>query len=246
MFLPLLAGDAKSETLYGVCPALSLVNLEGMSHTGWLGFGSVQSLLINEARTLNKATEVAGSIAAMWDLAEPLLNVIEAVEMSMLSVPPHGTALGSGLRVGRKITLSAAKSLSWFKQLARKYGDDWAEAMVVKYGDGAKVLVGPKGGLSIPRSKLQHTFKHAADFGVTGKWNKANGTRLETAINNHIADKSTNVITGTYHKQPATHYFNPSTGLNVVKDANGNLVTGWKLNPQQVHHVTTTGNLGGG
>jgi hypothetical protein len=33
---------------------------------------------------------------------------------------------------------------------------------------------------------LQHEWKHASDFGINGKWNRANGDLYEKAIQNHI------------------------------------------------------------
>jgi RHS repeat-associated protein len=38
----------------------------------------------------------------------------------------------------------------------------------------------------ITTQKLQHEWKHASDFGIDGKWNRANGDLYEKAIQNHI------------------------------------------------------------
>ena len=42
-------------------------------------------------------------------------------------------------------------------------------------------------GLSTSTSTLQHTFKHAEDFGVTGNWNKTSGQALQDALDAHIS-----------------------------------------------------------
>jgi hypothetical protein len=46
-----------------------------------------------------------------------------------------------------------------------------------------------------------------------------------------------------YPGQPVTHYVNPTTGLNVIKDAARNFLSGWKLNPAQLAHVLSNGKL---
>ena len=92
-----------------------------------------------------------------------------------------------------------------------------------------------------PRS-LQHTFKHASDFGITANWNKTTAQQFEDAILNHM--KGIMPIKGTYRgTQDVLHYFNPSTNVNVMTDMSGNLVGGWKLGPSQINYLQTTGNL---
>jgi uncharacterized protein YjlB len=76
---------------------------------------------------------------------------------------------------------------------------------------------------------LQKKFKHAKDFGVSGNYSPKNAAKLQTAIENHIAESSTKVIRGTYRGQPVTHHVNPQRRLNVVKDITGKFVSGWKL-----------------
>ncbi|MDO8543894.1 MAG: colicin D domain-containing protein [Opitutaceae bacterium] len=94
--------------------------------------------------------------------------------------------------------------------------------------------------------QLQSKFKHAADFGIQGNYNTANGAAFRSAINQHINSPGVQVIQGTYRGTPVTHYVNPQTGLNVMSNSAGDFLSGWKLSPQQLQHVTTTGKLGGG
>ena len=94
--------------------------------------------------------------------------------------------------------------------------------------------------------QLQSKFKHAADFGIQGNYNAANGAAFRSAINQHINSPGVQVIQGTYRGTPVTHYVNPQTGLNVMSNSAGEFLSGWRLSPQQLQHVTTTGKLGGG
>ena len=100
--------------------------------------------------------------------------------------------------------------------------------------------------INISPTALQKKFKHAKDFGVDGNYSSAHAVKFQQKILNHVSDATTKVIEGTYRGDPVRHYLDPRTGLNVVKDVEGNFVTGWKLSPAQLNHVLTTGALGGG
>ena len=94
--------------------------------------------------------------------------------------------------------------------------------------------------------QLQKKFKHAADFGIKGNYNPANANLFQQAIKLHVRNPATKMITGSYRGKTVTHFYNPSTGLNVVKDVKGYFVSGWKLNHSQIWHLINTGKLGGG
>jgi hypothetical protein len=100
--------------------------------------------------------------------------------------------------------------------------------------------------MSFASRNLQHAFKHAADFGVRGNWSTAAGQAFQQAIQNHIRNVGTLVIRGTYRGNPVTHFFNPSTGLNVIRNAQGAFQSGWRLSAKQIEYLLRTGALGGG
>lgn len=93
--------------------------------------------------------------------------------------------------------------------------------------------------------QLQSKFKHAADFGVTGNYSKETAVQFEQALRSHVGADSTKAIQGTYRGQDVTHFINPETGLNVMRDKQGGFVSGWKLSEAQQKHVLSTGKLGG-
>ena len=95
-------------------------------------------------------------------------------------------------------------------------------------------------------AQLQHTFRHAADFGVHGGQNKLTHQAFGLALYTHIVSPATIEIKGYYRNQPVTHYVNRSTGLDVMLLPNGDYLSGWRLSPMQLHHVLSTGKLGGG
>ncbi len=97
--------------------------------------------------------------------------------------------------------------------------------------------------LRTPRN-LQKLFgKHGADFGLRGNWNPSRAADASRAIHQHINSPGVRTIEGAYRGNPATHYVDPSTGLNVVADPAGNFVTGYRLGPDQLSDLLTTGHL---
>jgi len=98
--------------------------------------------------------------------------------------------------------------------------------------------------LNATTKQLQKKYlKHAADFGITGNWNKAAASKFSSAINQHINSPGIKIIQGTYKNQPAIHYLNPKTGLNVISHPNGQFWSGWKLGSQQLQGVLKNGTL---
>jgi Colicin D len=116
------------------------------------------------------------------------------------------------------------------------------------YAIGRYLSQFPSRALRFPTGQLQHAFSrgHAADFGMKGTWNKATGEEFRQALAAHTRDRGTLVIEGTYRREQVTHFFNPRTGLNVFRDADGSFWSGWRLNAKQTVHLLRTGSLGGG
>lgn len=96
------------------------------------------------------------------------------------------------------------------------------------------------------RDQLQKKFKHAEKFGVSGNANNKNLDAYKKALEDHVRSADTEVIRGTYHGRSVTHYYNTKTNLNIIRNSNGEFISGWKLEGKQVWHMKKTGNLGGG
>jgi hypothetical protein len=91
---------------------------------------------------------------------------------------------------------------------------------------------------------LQKVFtKHGSDFGLRGNWNPGRATDVSRAINSHINTPGVQAIQGTYRGQNVIHYLDPKTGLNVISDPSGGFIGGWKLGPDQLKSVTSSGRL---
>jgi hypothetical protein len=99
--------------------------------------------------------------------------------------------------------------------------------------------------MNFSAKQLQKKFKHAKHFGVTGNYSAANAVKFQSAMEAHIADPATKIIQGMYRGQLVIHFVNPQTGLNVIQDASGQFLSGWKLTAEQLKHVLLNGKLGG-
>ncbi|MCI5060225.1 MAG: hypothetical protein MRY79_04045 [Alphaproteobacteria bacterium] len=77
------------------------------------------------------------------------------------------------------------------------------------------------------------------------KGNRNNKTLGEftKAIERHVKSPDTIVIKGTYRRQPATHYYNPKTGINLMRDGQGNFWSAWKLGQEQAKNILKRGSL---
>ena len=91
--------------------------------------------------------------------------------------------------------------------------------------------------------QLQRKFKHAADFGVMGKYSRQQAIMFEQAIRAHSEDETTLMIPGMYRGEPVTHFVHPQTRLNVMRDTQGAFVSGWRLTWIQLTHVLVRSNL---
>jgi len=78
---------------------------------------------------------------------------------------------------------------------------------------------------------------------VEGNFSKANADKFNQAIQKHINAPGTKEIQGTYRGNPVTFQTNPNSGLTVIQNPNGNFLSGWKLNSQQLQHVLKDGKL---
>ncbi len=100
--------------------------------------------------------------------------------------------------------------------------------------------------IAINAAQLQSKFKHAADFGISGRFNTSTRAAFDAALRSHVADRGTQVIEGAYHGSPAVFYTNVQSRLTVITDQSGAFISGWQFSPQQMHHLLTTGKVGGG
>lgn len=91
--------------------------------------------------------------------------------------------------------------------------------------------------------QVQEKFKHAPVFGIEGNFSKKTAAQFTKAITQHIDDKSTLKILGTYRKDPAIHYFNPITKNNVILKMDGNFWSAWKLTDKKIEHLLKDGGI---
>ena len=90
---------------------------------------------------------------------------------------------------------------------------------------------------------LQHEWKHASDFGLSGNWNKANGELFQKTLENFI-DNAPEKISGTFRGTvQVTHYYDRASRLWVAVDTAGNYIASWKLSGAQERNLLQNGNV---
>lgn len=91
-------------------------------------------------------------------------------------------------------------------------------------------------------AKLQKKFKHAADFGVTGNYSKANALKFETALRNHVS-KSTHIYRTKISGQSDHVILHLRGNTGAFFNKNGDFISGWKLNTNQLNYHKNVGEL---
>lgn len=96
----------------------------------------------------------------------------------------------------------------------------------------------------LDKSRLQHAFKHAKDFGVQGNQSDKALREFSNTIQEFVNKPNIQVIQGTFRgTEKVTHFFEPTTNLWVSRDQFGNFVAGWRLYPSQVNDLIISGNI---
>jgi hypothetical protein len=226
--------EAKNlETLYGTENAAEVSNLKTSVVVYEIKDKLVEvgrDQLAQDLENLHGGLNVAGFVPGVGEPFDVLNGIVYSLEgkpvdagLSYLSAVPvwgYAANAGKGVKYG-----------SDFMQGAGKFGDEIVEA-------------------TFDSTQLQAKFKHAEAFGIEGSWNKVNADKFKQAIQDFIKSPETQTIKGSYGRGaqeiPVIHKFNPTTGQNVILDTKGNFISGWKLSPDQIRHLTTTGKIGGG
>ena len=97
--------------------------------------------------------------------------------------------------------------------------------------------------ITISTRQVQRKFKHAADFGVIGRYSRVRVRQFEPALRAHVEDPTTLGIQGTYRGEPVTHFVHAHTGLNVIRGADDAFVSAWRLTSNQLANVLLRGSL---
>jgi RHS repeat-associated protein len=141
---------------------------------------------------------------------------------------------------GRRINPSKMTDAELLKAW-QDFNNEWRAAIAA----GANPLGGiAMSSLIIGTDKLAHIYdKHAQDFGLTGPKNKEQLSALGEALEQHVADPDTALVKGKYRGEDANIYVNSRTNNAVVTDRSNNVIAGFKLSPQQMNYVRTSGTL---
>jgi RHS repeat-associated protein len=202
------------------------------------GINGLHNLITDPIGTMNNTATAVGT-AAVTLLTNPgvIVNGVSNTVNNAINTPTGAAAASQGIGNLTGAVLIGMALTPQNLAAPMRYGVDF---------------VGPTPfprNVTIDPVQLQKKFtKHAGDFGVTGPYNSANAAAFDRAIQTFIGDSGTQVMQGFFNRsqQSIIIHVNPQTGLSVMATQSGGFISGWKLNPQQLQHVLTTGKLGGG
>lgn len=154
-------------------------------------------------------------------------------------------AVRQGIKKGAQKAAGAAKT---GLEAAKKAGNKFATSASRICKPCAKAIGKARGrSMSFSKKQLQkkgwNKNNHAADFGIKGNYSPSNANKFQEVIQQHVGAKTTKVIQGTYRGNPVTHFVDPKSGLNVIRDSSGAFQSGWRLNAQQLQNVIGRGKL---
>jgi hypothetical protein len=206
----------------------------------WRQLGDSLPTLPNEFRNALSKAAVAGSLpAACAVLARA--GAVRAAAIPVLIKTGVATG-GTGLLVAASLYgacgllgVATAQSLP---TLNNESTEDMGN------GNGGSVSQGNRK-IKFDQRQLQEKFsQHARAFGINENWNKTSAQKFIDALRKHIQNPVTKKIEGTYRKNlEVIHYINPENKLLVMTDRNGNFISGFRLNPDQLKNVLTRGQL---
>lgn len=90
---------------------------------------------------------------------------------------------------------------------------------------------------------LQHEFKHASDFGITGNLNKSNSDLFYNTLQSHVRNKSNIVYKAKYRGEKRLFYYDSVTVNVVFTDYNNILKGAWKFSQDQINYMKAGGNV---
>src|SRR5690606_28847775 len=133
----------------------------------------------------------------------------------------YGDGVGDAAILGAEVIASMPLEALVIEDLAAGWiatkFDDLQDAFKI-FGRAEDVASTTAEGIGFARRQLQHAFKHAKDFGVNGTANNKTLAEFSSVIQGHITSSATRLIQGSYRGQKVTHFVDPSSRLNVMRD----------------------------
>ena len=183
------------------------------------------------------------------------VETIQTTRNHPLYVDGKGWIPAGGLAIGNSIVTRAGPTLV-IKDIYWERQADGYKVYNFEVEDTHTYFVGTANGGSwvhnygiYPEKPLNHAYQrgHAADFGVSGNWNRQNAQKFKDALDNHMDNAPLTGI-GTFRAGSkgstwVTHYYDPATGLWAAYDSGGNFVAAWKLSPAQIQYLISHGNI---
>ena len=238
-YAPQITAVMQSGNLYVYCgnSPINYTDPNGSEWYHWLIGG-----LIVAAATAAVIITAGGAIPALYAVSAVACGTTAATTASTIAA---GAFIGSAFMYGTAVLSADIQSIDSFNASA-----DWSTVASTVGGFGAGAVYGGileityfRNNIHFDAKKLQHEYKHAADYGITGNWNRTNATAFEQAIRNQVQTVN-KPIWGTYRGTISVlHFYDPKTGIDAMFDLNGNFIASWKLSQAQIEYLLSSGNV---
>ena len=238
-YAPQITAVMQSGNLYVYCgnSPTSYTDPNGSEWYHWLIGG-----LIVAAATAAVIITAGGAIPALYAVSAVACGTTAATTASTIAA---GAFIGSAFMYGTAVLSADIQSIDSFNASA-----DWSTVVSTAGGLGAGVVYGSileiayfGNNIHFDAKKLQHEYKHAMDYGITGNWNKSNATAFEQAIRNQV-QMVNKPIWGTYRGTiRVLHFYDSKTGIDAIFDLNGNFIASWRLSQAQIECLLNSGNV---
>lgn len=199
----------------------------------------IAALLLGAARPSPAYADNCGGLTDCYGVIFVVALAIVTLAL-IVAVPIFVQALVFRLAVGAamRVAIGAAARGLGARLLARPLLGRVATRLAAR---GGMRVVGRA--LRFTPKQLQSKYKHAHRFGLPTNYTPANAVRFQEAITAHVRDSGTLIIRGMYHGQRATHFYNPRTGINVIRDAGGEFLSVWRLQAEKLPWLLKYGKL---
>ena len=240
-YAPQITAIMQSGNLYVYCGNSPVIYADP---TGNEWYHWVIGGLIVAATAAAVVITAGGAVPALYAISAVACGTTAATTASTIAA---GAFIGSSISFGIS-AISAAEVATSVEDFAKR--GNWWVVISAAAGGGLGGLYGYslekdsfQKNVQFSTRKLQHEYKHAGDYGISGNWNSANGKAFEDAIRRQM-DTVAHPILGTYRGNiQVYHFFNPKTGVDTMIDIHGNFVAGWRLSPEQIECLLRFGNV---
>jgi hypothetical protein len=205
------------------------------------GLLSILTFGLAEAPTQGvEAARIAAAAARIGQLIQKFIALARATAQSIATVAERAGEVSSRVRAVLEARLTqAAVTVVGRYRVVRASGDLGAIGRLESAGPQLPSL-------AVSLDQLEGKFKHARDFGVMVSRSRRGFDEFRIALEDFLSRPSTTRIVGVYRGERVILNYNIESRLVVVQRTTGELISGWRMTPDQLQRIRAARRLGVG